>query len=512
MDKQSLTYITFKNISYSLVGYVWGFVFSIVITPIIVFKLGVENYGVYLLVITVSNLTGLLDIGIGQMLVKFISQYTASGEARRLKDLMYSFNLLIFGTSLVILAVFAVVGYWAKIFFPDLALTREYYFTLFFLAGLISFFGGLNTLFATVPVALMRGDISIKIGLANLTLSNLTILLVVVLGYGLKGVFLAQLVFSVMLLLTSRHYAKKILPSAELKFAWVWEEVKCAYKFGVATYMSNVANSALTYFDRLLIPIFFGPSALSYYSLPGNIASKVSVMNNTLSGTIFPMTSGLHGLKDMEKIRHIYKRAFNLLTVVNFAMVISIILFANKMLLYWLNADFALKSTTVLIILSATYYLLSLGGTLNLFLLGLSKTNFLFKSSVLMAATNIILLFFLLPKFGIVGAAWAYLISVLPIIYMFYFMEKKILGLSGRFIDYLKLYTKLGVVFVLFAVVCKWGILPLVNSLKSVIVFGPLSTALYLFIYWVFGFFEKEDVNAIKLFILSLTKKMGHSK
>ena len=32
MDKQSLTYKTFKNISYGLIGYIWMFVFAIFIS------------------------------------------------------------------------------------------------------------------------------------------------------------------------------------------------------------------------------------------------------------------------------------------------------------------------------------------------------------------------------------------------------------------------------------------------------------------------------------------------
>lgn len=508
MDERSLTYKTFKNISYGLVGYIWTFVFSIFITPIIVFKLGVETYGVYMVVLTVSSLMGLFDIGIGQMLVKYISEFHASGEEKRLKDLMYSFNLLLLGMSVFSLVVLSLIGFWAGSLFPSQVVSRDYYFVIFFLSGLISFIGGMTALFVSVPTALLRADISTKIGLANLTLSNLSILAVIVLGYGLKGLFLCQLFYSVLYFLVTRHYAKKILPAAELKFSWNWAEVKHAYKFGIATYISNAANSALTYFDRLLIPMFLGPAALSYYSLPGNIASKTPGVINSLSGIMFPITSSLHGLRDVEKIKQIYKRVFNLLTVVSFAIVISIALFANKMLLYWLSADFAANSARVLVILAFTYYFLSLGGTLNFFLLGMSKTGFLFKSSLVMAITNIVLLFFLLPRFGIVGAAWAYLISVLPIVFMFYYVEKRIFGFSGRAGYYFKLYLKLGVTAAVFAVLCKYIILPQVNSFRNVVIFGPLSVIIFLLLYRVFKFYEAEDMKAVESFIFLTLKRL----
>jgi len=508
MEKDSLTYKTFKNTSYGIINYAWMFVFSIFITPVIVLKLGVETYGIYLLVLSVSSLLGLFDLGIGQILVKYIAQYYATGETKKMKDLMYSLNLILLGMSFFCLVVLALVGYWAHVFFPSQIITPEYYFTIFFLAGCLSFVSGLNSLFAMVPVALQRFDYSTKIGLVSITISNLTILFLALLGYGLKAIFLSQLIYALIFLLIQRHYAQKILPSAELKFAWVWSEVKNAYKFGIATYMSNAANSALTYFDRLLIPIFLGPTALSYYALPGNVAAKTPGVINTLSGVIFPMISGLNGQQDLEKIRYIYKRAFNLLTVVSFAVSISLILFANKLLLYWLSADFAAKSTKVLIILVCTYFFLSLGGTLNAFLLGLSKTKFLFKSSLFMALVNIGLLFVLLPRFGIVGAAWAYLISVLPIMYMFYYSEKKFLQISGRGFEYLKLYFQLALTAVPFVLLCKFAILPLVNSLKAVIVLGPVSVLIFLLIYRVFRFYNPEDLSAINSFVRVAAKRL----
>src|SRR3989344_1893715 len=184
MDKQSLTYKTFKNISYGLIGYIWMFVFAIFITPLIVLRLGAETYGVYILVLTVSSIMGLFDLGIGHILIKYISEYNATGEEKKMKDLMYSFNLILLVSGIINLIILSLIGYWAHILFPSQTISSEYYLIVFFLSGLISFVNGIDSLFLMVPVALQRVDISTKIGLTNLTLSNLTILLVVLLGYG----------------------------------------------------------------------------------------------------------------------------------------------------------------------------------------------------------------------------------------------------------------------------------------------------------------------------------------
>mgnify|MGYP006910075023 CR=1 FL=1 len=118
----------------------------------------------------------------------------------------------------------------------------------------------------------------------------------------------------------------------------------------------------------------------------------------------------------------------------------------------------------------------------------------------------------MLPKFGIVGAAWAYLISVLPIIFMFYYVEKIFLELSDRFVYYLKLFLKIALVSGLSAFLCKWAILPLVKGVGSIIFFGPFSVLLFLLVYGLFGFYDEEDIKAIRDFVVISVKKIKFAR
>ena len=63
MEQNSLTYKTLKNSAYNMVGYIWPMFFSLFVTPIIIFHLGVKNYGIYLFINAIISLFGLLDLG-----------------------------------------------------------------------------------------------------------------------------------------------------------------------------------------------------------------------------------------------------------------------------------------------------------------------------------------------------------------------------------------------------------------------------------------------------------------
>jgi stage V sporulation protein B len=301
--------------------------------------------------------------------------------------------------------------------------------------------------------------------------------------------------------------ARKILPELPTKFIWdKIEAIKC-YKFGLTTFINNIATTSLTYLDRLIIPFFLGPSSLTYYSLPGNITSRIPSLSNSLTVILFPMASGLSGTGDMEKIRNLYIRSFRLITVVAAAITVTTLAYAHQILQYWISAEFADKATTVLIILAFTNFILALASPLSNFLLGLGKLKFITTLSITMAVVNTVLLVILIPIAGINGAAWAYLLSLFPVLYMIYFTEKHYLSLSERRKYYIKIILGNILVGVVVYLISKLLLVHLISSLILVLVVGGFTMVLYIVIYWALRLFEREDVESVKLFAGRLIKR-----
>ncbi len=173
-------------------------------------------------------------------------------------------------------------------------------------------------------------------------------------------------------------------------------------------------------------------------------------------------------------------------------------MFAQKILYYWVGEDFARQGTHILQILALTYFVLALYNPLINFLLGMGKVKFLTYASVSLAIFNMVLVLCLVPRYGILGAAWAYFFSVLPIIYIFYYVEKHFLGLVGIGSFYAKLYGKIILTALIFMGICRELLVPLASGFWGLIIIGPLSILLYFFIYWLFRFVEEEDMELFK--------------
>ncbi len=510
MDKSSLTFQAFRNSTYNVVGYLWPVILTLVVTPIIVFTLGVKEYGVYIFINTTIALFGLLDLGLGTAVTKHLSYYYGKKDLDAVRRLVRSANSLFLIVSTLGLATAASIALWGADVLPSKFAAYEQYLPLFLIGGGIFFFNTVSSTASATLVATQRFDIYNKINMVSVTLTSLSTLFVVTSGGSIRAVFLTQLVITSLLAYTMFHYARKILPVPLLGLRWDKKEIKNCYTFGLVNFVNNIATSALASLDRMIIPLFIGPSNLTYYSMPGNIATKIPGMSNTLSTSLFPTVSQLSGSNDSARIETLYVRSFRLITVIAGALTIASISFSHEILYHWLDADFAERSSGVLIVLALTNFFLALFNPLSNFLLGLGKLRFLTLSSISMAVINILLLLILLPRYGILGAAFAYLISVLPVIYFFYHVERHYLNLSGRKAYYARTLFGLATTGILIWSI-NLGLKHLVVNLPSLLLVGGASTVIYVILYKLLGFFHPDDWKDFERFSSLVFKKVGIS-
>ncbi len=499
------THRTIKNSIYSFLGYGWPIIISLFITPVIVSGLGIKNYGIYIFFNTVLSFMGLLDFGVSTAVGKYLAEYHGRGDMHRIKALLATANTIFLGVGVAGLIVF-LVGVALPSIFPIFSDYGDYKIGLI-AAGLLFLVSSISSTYTLVVTALQRFDVGTKIGIASLTVQQISILILVLNHYSINAIFVTQLIFIIITLFVQVRACQKIMPETVYRLGWDKIEAKKSYIFGLVTFLNNMATVSLTYLDRLIMPFFLGPSALTYYSLPGNIAMKVPGVSNSLAAVLFPMASSLSGSGEFDRLKTLYIRSFRLITVLAAAISVTAIAFSRELLTYWISPDLAAKATTVMIILVVTNFVLALTGPLSSFLLGLGKLKFLTTLSIIMALINTILLVILMPIAGITGAAWAYLLSLIPSIYMFYYTEQHYLKLDRRMHYYVNIIWKNLLVSVIMLFIARFVGAQFVHSLTSVFAIGAVIGIMYLTLYYLFGFFEQEDVESMKLFFKKISKR-----
>jgi O-antigen/teichoic acid export membrane protein len=245
---------------------------------------------------------------------------------------------------------------------------------------------------------------------------------------------------------------------------------------------------------------------LTYYSVPGGVSTKISQISTSFSSLLFPITVNLHALNNTDKIKRIFIRSVRLIAILASSIAFSIIFTADKILLYWLDESFVKQSLNVLIILVITNFVLAIFSPLSNLLMAMGKMKFLTVSSFIMAFINIFALLILLPRHGINGAAWAYLISVLFIFGMFYYAERNFFQIKENII--LNLFCKLIFTAIPFYLIVNFLLKPMITSMPTLIVIGPICVLLFMLLYKLLGFVEHEDWNDFRLSLAKFVNKL----
>ena len=73
-----------RNTVFNTIGHIWGLLVSLCLIPYIISKIGMERYGVWVVIGVGIGYLSLLDIpGIGSAFAKYIAEYFARKDFRR---------------------------------------------------------------------------------------------------------------------------------------------------------------------------------------------------------------------------------------------------------------------------------------------------------------------------------------------------------------------------------------------------------------------------------------------
>ncbi len=466
--------------------------FSLIVTPLIMRKLGVESYGLFVVINVLVGLLSLLDFGLIPTLIKSIAFHYEKNDFPNLYKVINSAVFIYLGLGFVVSVLL--------FFLKDIVLRslnieisqKEVWLTMS-LAALIFTANGIRVVVGSILNGLQRYDLGAKIMMWNVLLLNFLMLSFVYAGGGFLALISSQLISVVFLIGGYYYHSKKLIPLWKLKLEFDKKLILPELRFGGFAFVNQIASTALFQLDKLLLSAILGPAAVPYYALPGTVAQKMQDVSSSLSGVLFPLSTKLHTSNENERSQTIYRRSITLTAFIMASLAFVVVLFSREIMKYWLGQDFADKSTDTLVVLGITYFVLGVFLPLSNFLLGKGASKDLALINMTMLVIDISAFLWLVPNHGVLGAAWAYMISVAPVPFFFYYAERKYFGITDSFKYYSKLFAKLAVTLTISFSVSFFS-LQLVTNLATLLLCMFLSLLFFGGVHFVLGFFEKEDV------------------
>lgn len=412
IEEQSLPTKIIRNTIFNIIGWFWGILVVLVLTPYIIGHIGIERYGIWAIVGVMTGYFGLLDFGIGTSFVKYIAEFYTKKDYEKINQVVNTGFVFysIFAIFIITLAFFIINPLLAFFKIPS-HLYNEALFV--FLLGII-IFGISNALspFRAIQVGLQRMDISNKVAIA-ISIPNIAgTIFFLEKGYGLPGLMVNNAIILVISSIANFIIAFKILPELRFNpFLFSREMFKKLFNFGYKVEIIRVADMLALQTDRVLIAYFSNIGLVGFYQLGNVIVSKTRESILLLISAVIPFSSEIDARNDTEKLYELYIKGTKYLSFVGIPLMTFVFFSAPLIILTWMGVGYE-KSVLVIQLLAPCYLINFLAGMGTSISLGAGKPQFQMKAAVLHLVFNIVLSIILGIKFGFVGIISATLISL----------------------------------------------------------------------------------------------------
>jgi O-antigen/teichoic acid export membrane protein len=177
---------------------------------------------------------------------------------------------------------------------------------------------------------------------------------------------------------------------------------KNAARYGLKAYFGNLAQFLNYRLDILLISAFLAPDAVGYYSIAVGMAETIWILPGAIATVLFPRVSSLHDTDANSLTPKIARHTYFII----FVFVLLLFFFASPLIKILFGTAFLSSERPLLILLPG---IIAVAGskTLTADLSGRGKPQLGAYAAFVSLAINIPLNIYLIPKWGISGAAFA---------------------------------------------------------------------------------------------------------
>lgn len=408
MEKDNIARTISKNSLFTVVYNVWYLGSRLVLTPLILSYVTIEEYGLWSYCFVVLGYLALTAFGFNSTYIRYAADYRSRNENEKLNELLSTGMISMITFSAVLFALFWLLLPWLiRVLGIDPSLRRTaqnlmigtaaIFVVNFTLAGYQSILEGEQR------IALVR-----KIHLIASILEIVLILLFFKMGMGVFSLLWAYSARLVLVIVSTFYYAHKVFPFLKLRFRYFSRDaLKKFTGFGnqmnLLGFLALVINSV----DRILITKLMNLGAVGMYEIGRKLPNIGLMLPSSIAGTVMPAASHLQGSAQHERLKRIYLDATRYLMIFSSIPYIYLIIFASQIIEVWVGKGYALAVLVMQVCAVGTFINL-LTGIGTACVRGIGKPKYEIQYMALSVVIIVASAPFLIHAMGVVGAALAY--------------------------------------------------------------------------------------------------------
>lgn len=398
---------TLHNIAWNYSGHIFKLAINFGLTFLIVRRLSVTEYGIFLLISSLSSSLYLLDLGLSSILVQAYVAASLNRDKRLLNELIATVivaaaSLGSLGAVVLIALSFMLPG---PINIPP-EYIRETSLVLIASGGTF-LFGFLDTAFEPLYQSANRFDRINQIQLAGTVLILIATVVLLHLGYGIVALAVIQSAAAALQLLLSIVFFRSTLPDAAIDLTcFHWCVLKPLLNLSKWAFLNNISAYLLEIFIWTILGTFGSMRDAALFGLAAKIPKQLWSLVDRGAGVCLPLLSKYAMSGEPGELRQIYLKAQRFILGASLPFVVLGIVFARPLIHVWAGAAYTPAATVL------QWLLLAFLGHALLYVsdLLLYASGHIRKAAVISAAGGLITLavaLALVHRFGAAGMSFS---------------------------------------------------------------------------------------------------------
>jgi O-antigen/teichoic acid export membrane protein len=407
--KSKIISATFINI----ISLACSFIISFVLTPIILNRIGQEQYGiwVFLSIFAASGYFSILDMGMQNSAIKYIAQYHASGDKEELKHTINSVLLFFICMGIIAGVILFVFNY----FFLSMLFNvpKQYLETVRMLVNLIalSFLFQFPAMgFSAVVEGLQRYDILRGVTIICSLLNMVLIIYFLTSENGIVFLTVVSLLTSLAIALLYLA-ATTLIAGHRINLLHVRiSSFKNLFAMGWKLILSRIAGLIFNSTQKIIIAMMLTMSIMTQFDIISRVYMIVASIMSLMNGALIPFASDLQAVNDEERIRLLFLKATKYAVIITMPALVFFMSFSREFISIWIGTSYSDLAPLTMFLLSHCFLtvLTGVGGTM---MVGMNRVEELLKVAVFAALLNIIISVMAAKSFGLSGLVAATVIS-----------------------------------------------------------------------------------------------------
>lgn len=405
---------------------------SLITAPFVIRLLGVESYGVLILIALIPTYFSFAEVGMSLASTKFGSEAYAAQDREREGMVVRTTALIAFvAASLAGSILFLFSGDIVRFFVVPEHLYGSASLALK-IASVAFVINILNNVFNTPQLARLRMDLNTIVAAGFRTLGIVATPIVIYLGGGIIGAVTVLMIVS-LLTLAGHLFVSGRLLNELFRPAIRRDLIGPMLKFGAPVAATLVAAALLINIEKVVLARVASVEILAYYSIAFTLASMATMFSSSMIQSLVPAFAQLLTPDKRSQLNSLYSRAIRLNLVVILPMLFVLFVIAKPLFTIWAGPDFGRESTLPFYVLLVGLFFNLLAYVSQANLVAAGRTDVIAKLNWLELIPYIALVALLTSQYGAVGAAAAWSIRVFVDSFIVISLSRRLEGVEFDF-------------------------------------------------------------------------------